>query len=74
MAFRDSDHFDTCVQIGRYFWVMLTELLKLVWEPEKQNERLIVMTTNLFGWGIRCVRYATTQYDCAYFHVNACVV
>jgi hypothetical protein len=42
-------------QIGSYFWVLLTELLALVWEPEKQNERLIVMTTRLFGWGIRYV-------------------
>ncbi len=32
---------------------MLTELLDLLWEPEKQNERLIVMTTRLFDWGIR---------------------
>jgi len=39
--------------IGRYFWVMMTELLVLLWEPEKQNERLIVMTTRLHGWGIR---------------------
>ena len=39
--------------IGRYFWVMLTELLTLLWDPEKQNERLIVMTTRLFHWGIR---------------------
>uniref|UniRef100_A0A6U4YXK8 Globin domain-containing protein n=1 Tax=Hemiselmis andersenii TaxID=464988 RepID=A0A6U4YXK8_HEMAN len=39
--------------IGRYFWVMLTELLNLLWDPEKQNERLIVMTTKLFEWGIR---------------------
>ncbi len=42
-----------CWQIGRYFWVMLDELLNLLWEPEKQNERLIVMTTRLFAWGIR---------------------
>jgi hemoglobin-like flavoprotein len=39
--------------IGRYFWTMLSELLTLLWEPEQQNERMIVMTTHLFHWGIR---------------------
>jgi hypothetical protein len=32
---------------------MISELLALLWEPETQNERLIVMTTRLFAWGIR---------------------
>uniref|UniRef100_A0A7S1E185 Globin domain-containing protein n=1 Tax=Hemiselmis andersenii TaxID=464988 RepID=A0A7S1E185_HEMAN len=45
--------------IGRHFWVMLTELLELLWEPEKQHERLIVTTTMLFQWGIRTHHLAT---------------
>jgi len=25
-----------------------------LWQPEAQNERLIIMTNMLFQWGIRC--------------------
>jgi len=39
--------------IGNQFWEMLTETLDLLWEPEQQNEKLVIMTTNFFNCGIR---------------------
>ena len=44
---------DGAIALGHHFWDMLSRLLDLLWEPEKQNEVLIVMTTRLFHWGIR---------------------
>jgi hemoglobin-like flavoprotein len=44
---------DGALALGKHFWDMLSRLLDLLWEPEKQNEVLIVMTTRLFHWGIR---------------------
>jgi len=39
--------------IGTQFWEMLTVILDLLWEPERQNEQLILMTTRFYKCGIR---------------------
>mmetsp|Transcript_34261 Transcript_34261/g.84253 ORF Transcript_34261/g.84253 Transcript_34261/m.84253 type:complete len:954 (+) Transcript_34261:1476-4337(+) len=39
--------------IGKKFWEMITELLDQLWEPERMNERIIIMTTRLYAVGIR---------------------
>mmetsp|Transcript_48663 Transcript_48663/g.99363 ORF Transcript_48663/g.99363 Transcript_48663/m.99363 type:complete len:1196 (+) Transcript_48663:44-3631(+) len=48
-----SDKSNQADNIGTQFWNMLTSLLDLMWQPERQNEKLIVMTTLFFECGIR---------------------
>jgi len=39
--------------VGSQFWEFLTKVLELLWEPERQNEQLILMTTRFYKCGIR---------------------
>mmetsp|Transcript_34262 Transcript_34262/g.84266 ORF Transcript_34262/g.84266 Transcript_34262/m.84266 type:complete len:959 (+) Transcript_34262:1476-4352(+) len=39
--------------IGKKFWEMITDMLAVLWEPERMNEKIIVQTTRLYALGIR---------------------
>ena len=48
-----ADKSEQADNIGAQFWAMLSLLLDLMWQPERQNEKLIVMAKKFFEVGIR---------------------